>query len=309
MANGPVEFLENLYFVERGFLNANHFIYAGNEPELIDTGYIGGIAETIQTMEQCGVSPGNIQRIVTTHCHCDHIGGHRYIQEQSGCRIVLHPVGKHFIDHRDDWSTWWRYYGQEAEFFNATDTIEDDSRLVIGPHEFRVFHTPGHAADMVVLYHPGEKLLLSSDALWENDMGVITQRVEGSAAVINSLASVSRLADLDVRRVYPGHGAAFSDFTGAVERTRDRLQRYLQSPTRVGQDVLKKIMVYTLLMHGSVSRPVFFDMLMATHWFPETVTLYFGGRFREKYDEVLEGLMESGAVHSRNDVLSTSVNP
>jgi glyoxylase-like metal-dependent hydrolase (beta-lactamase superfamily II) len=309
MASGPVEFLENLYFVERGYLNANHFIYAGTEPELIDTGYIRDLDQTLLALHRCGVDPGDVRRIVTTHCHCDHIGGHRHIQAQSGCDIVLHPAGKHFIDQRDDWSTWWRYYDQEAAFFDATGTIDDGDLVAIGPHEFLVLHTPGHAADMVVMYHRAEKLLLSSDALWESDMGVITQRVEGSAAVLNALASVKRLAELDVRCVYPGHGAAFDDFSGAVERTLGRLQHYLESPGRVGQDVLKKIMVYTLLMQGTISVREFFDRLMTTHWFPETVSMYFDGRFQEKYDEVLGLLMASGAIHCDRDALSTSVNP
>ena len=35
-----LEILEDLFFIERGYLNANHFVYRGDPPTLIDTGYI-----------------------------------------------------------------------------------------------------------------------------------------------------------------------------------------------------------------------------------------------------------------------------
>jgi hypothetical protein len=42
----PVEILKDLYFIERGFLNANHFVYRSENPILIDTAYIADFDET-----------------------------------------------------------------------------------------------------------------------------------------------------------------------------------------------------------------------------------------------------------------------
>ena len=67
--------------------------------------------------------------------------------------------------------------------------------------------------------------------------------------------------------------------------------------------------VYTLLMHGDIPEAEFFDRLMRTDWFPETVTLYFGSRYREKYDEVLSGLIRHGAVRREQELLKTTVRP
>jgi hypothetical protein len=41
-----LEIMDELYFIERGYLNANHFVYRAAEPILIDTGYISDFAET-----------------------------------------------------------------------------------------------------------------------------------------------------------------------------------------------------------------------------------------------------------------------
>jgi len=304
-----MEILENLFFIERGYLNGNHFVCRSDPPVLIDSAYGGDFAETRRRISDLGVDLSDVRTIVNTHCHCDHIGGNRAIQEQSGCDIALHRIGKHFIDTRNDWATWWRYYHQEADFFDCTTALDDGDVISVGPHPFQVIHTPGHSADGVVLYHPGEKLLISSDTLWEADMAVMTERVEGSTAALDMMASLEAIEALDVRRVYPGHGRPFTDFNGAVERAKARVRRYLDDRSAMGGDLLKKITVYTLLMRSSVAEDRFFDRLMDTWWFRETVDLYFDGRYREKYDHVMAQLTGRGIVRRDGGRLSTGVKP
>ena len=178
----PLEIMEDLFFIQRGYLNGNHFAYRGERPVLIDTGYIADFTVTEESIESLGVDLSQTGLIVNTHCHCDHIGGNKIVQDRSSCEIAVHRIGKYFIDSRDDWSTWWRYYHQEAAFFDCTRAVEDGDVLWIGPHAFKVIYTPGHASDGIVLYNVEEKVLISSDTLWEEDMAAITIRVEGSTA-------------------------------------------------------------------------------------------------------------------------------
>ena len=60
----------------------------------------------------------------------------------------------------------------------------------------------------------------------------------------------------------------------------------------MGVDLLKKILVYTLLMRPSFPEVSFFDYLMTTHWFPETVDFYFGGGYKATYDWMLNELIQ-----------------
>ena len=305
----PVEILKDLFFFQRGYLNANHFALRGTHPVLIDTAYLGDLAQTERLLCDAGIELRAVERIISTHTHCDHVGGNRPIQEMSGCDIALHTIGKHFVDTRDDWSTWWKYYDQRAEFFNATQALEDGDVLSVGPYEMHVLHTPGHAADGIVLYLPKEKILISSDTLWENDMAVMTIRIEGSSALFRMLASLDKIAGLDVRIVYPGHGAPFHDVAAAIDRTRKRLMWFLAKPRRVGRDVLKKIIVYTLMMRGTVVQERFFGDLMGTYWFKETIDLYFDGAYNEKYKKVMEQLISRGIVTVADGRLATTVRP
>ena len=305
----PVEILKDLLFFQRGYLNANHFALRGSRPVLIDTAYLADFAQTERLLRSAGIDPCAVERIISTHTHCDHIGGNRLIQEMSGCDIALHTIGKHFVDTGDDWSTWWKYYDQQAAFFNATQALEDGDVLCVGPYEMHVLYTPGHAADGIVLHLPKEKILISSDTLWENDMAVMTIRIEGSSALFRMLASLDKIAGLDVRVVYPGHGAPFHDMAAAIDRARERLLWFLAKPQRVGRDVLKKIIVYTLMMRGTVGRERFFDDLMTTPWFKETMDLYFDGEYQHTYQNVMETLISRGVVTAADGRLATTVRP
>ncbi|MFC1881814.1 MBL fold metallo-hydrolase [Thermodesulfobacteriota bacterium] len=303
------EILKDLFFIERGFLNGNHFVYRSDGPVLIDTGYISGFDETEKLITQLGIELSDISLIISTHTHCDHIGGNNRIQQKSGCDIALHKVGKYFIDSRDDWSTWWRYYNQEAEFFRCTRSVEDGEIITLGPHEFQVIYTPGHASDGIVLYNQRAKILLSADTLWQTDMAVMTLRVEGSRALFDMQASLQKIEDLDVQAVYPGHGKPFHDMPKAIARSRQRIENFLRHPEDIGDDVLKKIIVYTLMMKKIMPADTLFGYLMDSYWFKETVDLYFKGQYEAKYDEVINSFLRRGIIKQENGGLSTTVKP
>ena len=303
------EILKDLFFIERGYLNGNHFVYRSKSPILIDTGYVSDFNETKNLITGLGVDLSHVSLIVNTHTHCDHVGGNQIIQQQSGCDIALHKVGRYFMDTRDDWSTWWRYYHQEADFFKCTQTLADGEIIDIGPHEFQVIYTPGHASDGIVLYNSREKILISSDTLWESDMAVITLRVEGSAALFHSLESLQKLESLDVKWVYPGHGKPFNDIKKAILKSKERIERYLIDRDMIGNDLIKKIIVYTLLMKKMVNENDFFPYLMNTFWFKETVDLYFNADYEMKYNEIMNAFFERGVIQRQNGNLFTTVTP
>ncbi|MGO9570239.1 MAG: MBL fold metallo-hydrolase [Desulfomonilaceae bacterium] len=305
----PVEIMKDLFFIQRGYLNGNHFVYRSQDPVLIDTAYVSDFETTAALIQGLGVDLSHTRLIVSTHCHCDHIGGNKIIQERSSCDIAMHQIGKHFIDTRDDWSTWWKYYQQDADFFNCHRALVDGDKLFVGPHEFEVIYTPGHSSDGIVLYNSDEKILISSDTLWENDLAVMTIRVEGSRACFSMLESLEKLEKRDVKMVYPGHGRPFSNMPEAISRARQRLNGFIANPKLIGNDLIKKIMIYTLMMRKQVDEASFFENLMQTHWFKETVELYFDGAYRTKYDDIMKSFFQRGIVKSRDGKLYTTVKP
>lgn len=303
------EILPDFFFIERGYLNANHFAYRAAAPVLIDTAYKADLPTTLATLRRLKLDLAAVARIINTHTHCDHVGGNHTIQKQSNCAVALHPAGRRFMETRDARSPWWSYYHQEADFFDPTESLGDGDDVDIGPYRFQVIFTPGHAADGVVLYHRTHHLLLSSDTLWERDVPVMTLRIEGAAAVEVMQASLEKIGGLDVRHVFPGHGRPFTDFAGALQRATAKLAHYMTDHSRIGWDLIKKIMIYTILMKQPVPADTFFQSLMQTAWYPETVDGYFSGDCRAVYDQVLKDFINRGIVRRHRGLLETAVHP
>ena len=305
----PGEILPGFYFFQRGYLNANHFAYRSARPVLIDTGYMGDWEATETVLTRIGLDLDRAERIISTHTHCDHIGGNHFIQVRSNCAIALHPRGFSFMQDRDDRSPWWSFYHQEAAFFDPTESLADGQEILVGPYRFEAIHTPGHASDGLVLYCRPRRILLSSDALWENDFPVMTLAVEGENAVESMLTSLDKIAALEVDRVFPGHGAPFDDFHAALKRATARLERFRKDPQLVGWDLVKKILVYTLLMKGRVPRATFFQDLMATNWYPDTINRYFAGDCQTVYDKVIAHFDHRGIIRRQEEDWVTTVKP
>ena len=295
----------NLFFIGRDWLNANHFVCLGPEPVLIDTGYSQGHQETLSELAALGLDPAAVKRIILTHTHADHVGSVSSIQEASGCQVMLHPISRHYIETRNRWATWWHYYDHQAEFFSVHDSLEDGQEIGLGSLKFQVLHLPGHAAGMIGLYEPREGILISSDALWEDDLGALTPRIEGLDCVFRALESLDRLSGLKVKRVYPGHGRPFEDLAEAVARVRARLKRFIAEPRTQGLDQIKKIIVFTLLKTGGLPAHSLFGHLGECPWFGETISLFFGNdRPRPIFDQVIEELIQKGALTAEEAVLT-----
>lgn len=160
-----------------------------------------------------------------------------------------------------------------------------------------------------MLYCKKEKVLISSDTLWEKDLAVMTLRVEGSLALFHMQESLEKLAPLDVRLVCPGHGRPFTDMATALARSKEKITSYLDNSEQIGLDLLKKIIIYTLLMRQPVQEESFFSDLKATHWYPETVALYFSGEYEKMYADIMDGFLKRGIVEHRDGRLFTTIKP
>lgn len=283
---------DDMFFIQRGWLNGNHLVFTGTPRTLIDTGYIRDVAETESLIAQCGLAIEEVELIVNTHTHCDHIGGNAEFQRRSGCQVALHLVDRYFIDQRNAWATWWSYYQQEAEFFPTDYSLTDGEILNLGDMNWLVLHTPGHAMGQIALHCLDTGWLVSGDSLWGGDFGVLTPRIEGLDAPFRLRESLERLSRLKVKKILPGHGPIIEDAPAAIEACLARLESFIMDPRRMAKDQVRKIMLYTLLMRGPLPRRELWQKLSASPWFPETVDMFLGGKMEPVFDETLDYLME-----------------
>ncbi|MBU1275995.1 MAG: MBL fold metallo-hydrolase [Proteobacteria bacterium] len=287
---------DDLFFIQRGWLNGNHLVFTGKPRTLVDTAYIRDAAETESLIAQCGLAIEDVELIVNTHAHCDHIGGNAEFQRRSGCQVALHQVDRYFVDQRNDWATWWGYYQQDAAFFPTHHSLTDGEVLTLGQMNWLVLHTPGHGMGQIALYCMDTGWLVSADTVWDGDFGVLTTRIEGLDAPFRLRESLERLGRLRVQAIYPGHGAPLADGPAAIEACLARVAAFLEDPRRMGRDQVRKILLYTLMMRGPLHREGLWQLGSASPWFPETTELYFGGKLEATFRDNLDYLLEQGLV-------------
>ncbi|MBI4596117.1 MAG: MBL fold metallo-hydrolase, partial [Candidatus Tectomicrobia bacterium] len=175
--------------------------------------------------------------------------------------------------------------------------------------ELQVLHTPGHARGGICLYCQKERWLISSDALWDGDLGVLNTIIEGLDAPFVALKSLEKLASLDIDMVYPGHGGMFHDHRAAIEKCRRRLEEFIDHPASLGNDHLKKILIYTLLMKNGYPKDDLFPYLMRGLWFRPVVDAYFESRYWEKFDDLMEEFLERKIIYVADGYYLTSIKP
>jgi glyoxylase-like metal-dependent hydrolase (beta-lactamase superfamily II) len=238
----------NIQVLERGWLSSNNVLLLGAEgAALVDSGYGAHAAQTLQLVEHA-LKGARLARLINTHCHSDHMGGNRALQDTHRCRTTI-PAGEApLIDKWDEDALFLRPADQRAARFRYDDTLAPGDVVRLGEIEWQVIAAPGHDPHAIMLYAPEEQTLISGDALWEDGFGVIFPALAGQLeALAETRATLESIARLDVRTVIPGHGPVFIEVGAALERAFRRLEAFERDPTRHARHAAKVLIVFTLL--------------------------------------------------------------
>jgi glyoxylase-like metal-dependent hydrolase (beta-lactamase superfamily II) len=238
--------------VVRGWLNSNLVVLRSpGDNVLVDSGYSTHREKTLELLASA-LDREPLERLVNTHCHCDHIGGNAAIAAVYGCRVTI-PEGE--VKNVEPWtreSAWMEFFDQRTDPFRFDDTIAAGERFAAGGFEWEAHAAPGHDMDALVFFEPSNRILISGDALWKDGMGIVWP-AEGAnpyiAAAREALAAIERLAPA---LVIPGHGAPFTEVAAAIATVRSRLDAFDADPRRNTRHVAKVLFVFALLERGSM---------------------------------------------------------
>jgi glyoxylase-like metal-dependent hydrolase (beta-lactamase superfamily II) len=101
-------------------------------------------------------------------------------------------------------------------------------RLTWGRYRFEVPWTPGHSDGLICLHAREPEVFLSSDHILQRISPQVGMHVQSVGNPLDHyLDSISRVRDLPVRVVLPGHGRPFQDLAGRVDEIAAHHQRRL----------------------------------------------------------------------------------
>ena len=173
--------------------NIDSNCYLINDTILVDTGAGQNKDYLFSKLIKNNVDPKDIELIVNTHCHFDHIGGNYLFKN---AKVAIHKFDAKSIKSKDSLGTSMNVFDIEGNC-RVDIELEDGDKI----DNYEIVHTPGHTKGGICLYD-GENLI-SGDTIFAGG-GVGRMDIGGEYNDMKS--SVLRLTSLDVKNLYPGHG-------------------------------------------------------------------------------------------------------
>jgi len=145
-----------------------------------------------------------LEKIITTHCHLDHVAGVRYLQEKYKIPFLI-PEDEQEILKMAEISA--GMYGlnefQVVEEFEIISKSEKTIDLL--GYEFQILFVPGHSPGHIAFYNKKSKVLINGDVLFKGSIGRYDLPGGSLPVLANSIKNVLfGLPDDTV--VYCGHG-------------------------------------------------------------------------------------------------------
>jgi ribonuclease/clavin/mitogillin len=181
-----------------------YIIGTGRRPLLLDTGIgVPKWAENLPRGLRELANTDELQRVVLTHAHQDHIGGVKDVTRMFGpLEVVKKP---------------WPKPGPDDAAGTPITAIDDGAAITTEGASLNAVFTPGHAPDHLCYYLLEEKALFTGDVILGAGTTVIPDETGDLGQYMDSLR---RLLALDVEKIYPAHGPV-------IHKARQKISEYI----------------------------------------------------------------------------------
>lgn len=149
----------------------------------------------------------NLQAILLTHAHFDHIGAVDELRTQYQVEVYMPEFEKHWLA-EPELNRSLLFLGPNQGIKTAPpEKLLSEGHKKIGNFEFEIIHTPGHSPGSISFIFPNNNLIISGDVLFHHGIGR-TDLPDGSLEEL-AHSILTKLYKLpDDYTVYPGHGAS-----------------------------------------------------------------------------------------------------
>ena len=213
-----------IHTIPLGFDNV--YVVKDKGAVIIDSGAPKKGKAFLKALEKVGIKPDEIQLIILTHGHWDHIGSTAEIKEVTGAKVVMHKNEKHWLEESlkpmPPGVTTWGKISTKLFSWTIVPLVHiqpSEVDIVLENEEFsldeygisgKVVYTPGHSSGSV-------SVLLETGEAFVGDMAMnkFPLRLSPGMPIYAEnwqmlIDSWQTLLNEGVKTVYPAHGGFFS---------------------------------------------------------------------------------------------------
>jgi glyoxylase-like metal-dependent hydrolase (beta-lactamase superfamily II) len=195
-----------------------------------------------------GHSLEDIELVILTHQHIDHLGLVALVAQRSGAEVAAIDVAVPFVENysqeaqKDDEfarsvmlrngipedvvgalsavSQAFRAWGARAD---VTRVLHDGEEMRFRDRTLHVHHRPGHSPTDTIFHDRERRVLIAADHLLGHISSnpLITRPTDGSSerpqALVTYLRSLEATREMDVELVLPGHGERITDHRALID--------------------------------------------------------------------------------------------
>ena len=205
---------------------------------LVDAGLTGKGEYKTRAVQDLGVELSHVRRIIMTHTHFDHIGCLREILNMlPEAELWVHANEAEPLERGDERTVYGMemlqsmcqsQFGMEpgAFSFKVDRKLQGGEILEIGGMSWQVLHVPGHSAGSIALYQSEDRILIPGDVIYADyAIGRFDLHLANGRELKGSLES---LAELDVKKLLPGHNRIVTDLEkGYIRKTVKQWEPFL----------------------------------------------------------------------------------
>jgi hydroxyacylglutathione hydrolase len=142
----------------------------------------------------------DIQLLVATHGHIDHIGAIGYLKKALNAPVAIHRQDATALQ-GDSRFFWGRTFGPPMK---ADRLLTEGDQIRVADLQFTVINTPGHTYGGICLY--GEGALFTGDTLFRHSIGSSGIGTGTRSELMSSIFDKLLVLPAETA-IYPGHGS------------------------------------------------------------------------------------------------------
>jgi hydroxyacylglutathione hydrolase len=195
-----MKILDNLHMFPWNSMTANNcntYFINGSKRILVDPGHYHLFDHVQGELARLSLSPEDVEMVIITHGHPDHMEGVRIFQG-TDIVVAVSALEMEFIQ------TVAPHYGEALGISGfEPGVLLQEGNLKVDNMDLEVIHTPGHSPGSICLYWPEMKVLFTGDVVFNQGIGR-TDLPGGNGAELKE--SIRRISRLDVEYLLTGHG-------------------------------------------------------------------------------------------------------